>query len=346
MFKKIASENIILNTEYKENKQSLLFSKTSNKNIYKRNPKISKTSITNIYNAVFRISLYPLVPVIQTTLMISLGYYMNKNEILANKDLYPKALKINYLFYAYSGLLNVVVYCFDPAFSSSFKKLFTTDMIKLHSLAPFSSFISNKQHTFSSRKFFNSDSNTASHKNIDNDIDFIKKEKLDIIGTTDENINLKPLNQSASKITNGNISDTSSFKYSDDTIERFCSRSNDQMEQGLNQDQFHKIETHQLQSYKSTDSNSNSNSNNNNNNDTLTCDQNKLRQYSIYKKQKDMFNRNIPNSDSDYYNYCSSTSNISLPDCLNYSSPPSPPFSKTHEKSKKENNVKFISESY
>ncbi|PVU96546.1 hypothetical protein BB561_001104 [Smittium simulii] len=83
-------------------------------------------SVQKVYSAILRITLYPIVPVILTILFIAIGYINNSSANTVDPNAQKNAAKLAYFFYAYSGLLNVFIFCFDPAFGKSYKSLFVS----------------------------------------------------------------------------------------------------------------------------------------------------------------------------------------------------------------------------
>ncbi|OMJ25802.1 hypothetical protein AYI70_g639 [Smittium culicis] len=86
----------------------------------------SQSSTFKVYSAILRILIYPIVPIIQICLLLGVGIYFNLLYDENNSDATYQYPKVNSTVYAYSGILNVVSFCFDPAFSSKFTSLFVS----------------------------------------------------------------------------------------------------------------------------------------------------------------------------------------------------------------------------
>ncbi|PVZ98677.1 hypothetical protein BB558_005315 [Smittium angustum] len=97
---------------------------SGNRRIKHKSAKMFLSSANNVYSAVLRIVMYPIVPIVLTTFAITIGHLLNNLSTKLNFEKYPTVIKVNAVFYAYSGLLNVLAFCFDPAFQPSFKHLF------------------------------------------------------------------------------------------------------------------------------------------------------------------------------------------------------------------------------
>ncbi|OLY82409.1 hypothetical protein AYI68_g3475, partial [Smittium mucronatum] len=90
--------------------------------------KMSYSSALKIYSAILRILIYPIVPIIQTSLIIGVGLYYNLRINPDNIDAIKDFPQVNSTIYAYSGLLNVIAFCFDPAFSNKYRYLFVSSI--------------------------------------------------------------------------------------------------------------------------------------------------------------------------------------------------------------------------